>query len=107
MEIQIESVLNRGAVDLGDQPACPCQRHRIQSRLLADLYELVRGASRVPPASTANIQPKLTLYRREAALERADHTGCDSRGVPVHSHDCTERLEPEGMCQATQHLVAP
>ena len=34
------------------------------------------------------------------------HAGGDAGGMPVHAHDRAERLEQEGMGEATQKLVA-
>ncbi len=70
-------------------------------------------AHELAPASFANVR----LVRRrhgcrararaaQAALQRADHAGGDARGVPVHPHHRAEGLEPEGMGQAAQQLVA-
>jgi hypothetical protein len=49
---------------------------------------------------------ELARKRRKPTLQRANDAGGDARGMPVHAHDGTERLEPEGMRQAAQEIVA-
>jgi hypothetical protein len=57
-------------------------------------------------ATAANMQAEFAGERREPALQRADHTGGDARGMPVHAHHRPEGLEPEGMGKPAQQLVA-
>ncbi len=59
----------------------------------------------LPPAA-ADMDPELVRKRRQAALQRADHARRDSRGMPIHPHHRTERLEPEGVGEAAQQLIA-
>src|SRR5947207_3278907 len=56
-----------------------------------------------PPAT--DMDAKLVSNGRQAALQRADDAGRYAGGVPVHTHDGAERLEPEGMRQPSQELI--
>ena len=60
----------------------------------------------MPAAAAADVNAKLARKRSESALECADRARGDARGMPVHSHDRAERLEPERICEAAQQLVA-
>src|SRR5262252_5958008 len=40
----------------------------------------------------------------QSALERSCNGGRDSRGVPIHSHDGTQRLKPKRVAQPRQKL---
>jgi hypothetical protein len=60
----------------------------------------------MPAAPAADVNPKLPLQGREPALESADDAGGDAGGMPIHPHYGSERLEPEGMGEAAQELVA-
>src|SRR4030081_897338 len=57
--------------------------------------------------ATADMDPQLAPEGCQAALQRTDHAGGDSRGVPVHSHYGAERLKPEGVRKTPQQLIAP
>src|SRR5262245_54745218 len=95
MQVELKTVLHRGAVHLGHQAARLRQRRAIQSNPLADGDELVRRLPRMLSAPAADVNAELALKRGERALERADHAGGDAGGMPVHSHHGAERLEPE------------
>src|SRR5215216_2825227 len=60
----------------------------------------------MPAATAADMQAKLSTQRLQATLQRTQHAGGDAGGMPVHAHYRAERLEPEGMGQAAQELVA-
>ena len=106
MQIEVEAVLHRGAVDLGDQPAGPRQRGAVEAHAFADAAEFVRRLPRMPAAAAADMDAEFARERREAALQRADHAGRDAGGMPVHPHHGAERLEPERMRQTAQEFVA-
>ena len=106
VQVEIEAVLHGGAVDLGDQPARLRQRRAVEADPLADRDQLVRRLPRMPAAPAADMDAELARQRRQAALQRADHAGGDAGGMPVHAHHGAERLEPEGMGEAAQQLVA-
>ena len=105
MQIEIETVLNRGAVDLGDEPAGPRQCSAVKPDPLADRDKLVRRLARLLAATAADVEAELVRERRQAALERADDAGGDAGRMPVHAHHRAERLEPERMGEPAQQLV--
>ena len=106
VQIEVEPVLDRRAVDLGDQPARPGQRRAVEPGPIADRDELMRRLARVLAASAADVDAELSGQRRQAALQRADDAGGDAGGMPVHPHHRAERLKPERMRQPAQQLVA-
>jgi len=107
VQVEIVAVLDRGAVDLGDQPARARQRVAVEADAIADRHEFLRRLQGVLAAAAADMQAELAGKRRQPALERADHAGGDAGGVPVHAHHGAERLEPERMGEPAQQLVAP
>jgi hypothetical protein len=56
-------------------------------------------------ASTADMNAEFIVERRQSAFERSNNARCNARGMPVHAHDGTERLKPEGICESSQQLV--
>ena len=107
VQIEVEAVLHRRAVHLGNQPAGLGQRRPIDADTLADRDQLLRGLPRMPAASAADVNAELVAKRRQSALERPDHARGNAGGVPVHAHDGAERLEPEWTGEPAQQLVAP
>ena len=97
VQVEVEAVLHRGAVDLGDEPARLGERRAVEADALADRDELVRRLARMRAAAAADMQAEFARARREPALQRAEHAGGDARGMPVHAHHGAEGLEPEGM----------
>ena len=77
VQIEIEAVLHRGAVDLGDQPAGARQRRAVEADPLADRRQLVRRLARMLAAAAADMQAEFARQRLEAALQRADDAGGD------------------------------
>jgi hypothetical protein len=106
MQIKIESILHGSAVDLRYQPARLRKRCAVEAYPFSYRQELVRSLPRMPAAPAADVNPKLPLQGREPALESADDAGGDAGGMPIHPHYGSERLEPEGMGEAAQELVA-
>jgi hypothetical protein len=100
VEIQIEAVLDGGAVDLRDETAGACQPRAIETDAFAEKTQFVRSLSGVPATPAAHVNAQFIGKRAQAALEGADHAGGDTGGMPIHSHDRAERLEPEGVRQA-------
>ena len=47
VQIEIEAVLDSGAIDLGHQPARPCEIRTVEADAIADGDQFVRGLSRV------------------------------------------------------------
>jgi hypothetical protein len=107
--VQVErvAVLHRGAVDLGHEPRRARQPGAVQPQPVTQRQKFVRRTARVPAPAAADVQPQLVLHRREAALQRPQHRRRDAGRMPVHPHDGAERLEPEGMRQPPEELVAP
>ncbi len=107
VQVEGEAVLHGRAVHLGDEAAGAGEGVAVEAGALADGRELGRRAARRAAAAAAHVHAQLGGGRRQAALEGAEHACRDAGGVPVHSHDGAEGLEPEGMSQAAQELVAP
>ena len=59
VQIEVEPVLHRRAVDLGDQPACRGERGAIEPDPIADRDKLMRRLARVIAASTADMDAEL------------------------------------------------
>lgn len=106
VQIEVETVLHGGAVDLGDQAAGRGKGRAVEADTFADHLQLVRRLARMSAASAADMDAELARQRRQPALQRADDAGGDSGRMPVHAHHRTEGLEPEGMRQPAQQLVA-
>ena len=106
VEVEIEAVLHGGAVDLGDQAACACQRGAVKTDAFAEGLQFIRCLSRVLASTAANVDAEFVRQRPQPALEGADDAGGDAGRMPVHPHDRTERLEPERMRQPLQELIA-
>ena len=106
MQIKFEAVLDRGAVDLGDEPARAGEPRAVEADAIADGHQFVRRAARMLAAAAADVKAKLAFKRAQAALERAEHARGDAGGMPVHSHHGAERLKPERMRQAAQKFIA-
>src|SRR5580692_1868379 len=84
VQIEVEPVLHRGAVDLGDETACGCQSRAVKPHPLTDRLQFVRGLPRMRAAPAANMQAELASERCETALQRADDAGGDAGGMPIH-----------------------
>src|SRR4051812_21090075 len=55
--------------------------------------------------STADVDAKFGTERRQTAFQRPNDAGGDTRGVPIHAHDGSKRLEPERVGEAPEKLV--
>ena len=106
VQIEVETILHGGAVDLRHQPADVGERGAVDPDPLADRGEFKRRLSRLLAAAAADMDSEFARERLEPSLQRADHARGDAGGMPVHAHDRAERLEPERMSEATQQLVA-
>src|SRR5580693_9612229 len=106
VQIKVEPILNRGAVDLRHQTADVGERGAVDPDPIADRGEFKRRLARLLAAAAADMDSEFARERLEPSLQRADHARGDARGVPVHAHDGAERLEPEWMREATQQFVA-
>src|SRR5215204_4116192 len=86
VEVEIETVLHRRAVDLGHQAARSRQRGSVKSHTVADREQFMRGLPRVFPAPAAYVDTEFLLQRRQPTFERADDAGGDAGRMPVHAH---------------------
>src|SRR5690349_9313750 len=59
----------------------------------------------MPSLSSADVQPKFIFQWLESAFKGSNHARRDAGGMPVHSHDSAERLEPERVREAAKELV--
>ncbi len=107
VQVEIEAVLDGGAVDLGDEAARGRQRRPVEADPLPDGDELLRRLARMGSSAAADMQAEFARQRRQPALQRADDRGRDAGRMPVHPHDRAEGLEPERMSNSAQKLVAP
>src|SRR5260370_30248377 len=105
VEIEVETVLQRGTGGLGYQAAGCGERRPIKAYPVPDLDQFVRRLPRILPASAADVDAKLFLERDQPALQRADDTRGDTGRMPVHAHNGTERLEPERESETAQQFV--
>src|SRR2546423_1556827 len=78
VQVEIEAVLHRGAVDLCHQPTRPDQRLAIEPESFAKHLEFFGRAPGMFAASTADVNAKFALQRREPPFQRADDTGGNS-----------------------------
>jgi hypothetical protein len=72
VQVQIEAVLDGGAVDLGHEAARPGKRFPVQADALADRDELGWCVPAVPAPAAADVESEFLRQRRQAALQRAD-----------------------------------
>src|SRR5512132_1953803 len=106
VQIEIEAVLNCGAVDLGDEPAHFAERRAIEADPIADCSKLVRRLPGMLAASATDVDAQFSRERCHAALEGTDDACGDAGRVPVHAHHRAEGLEPEGVSETPQQFVA-
>ena len=59
VQVEVEAVLHRGAVDLGDEPAGLRERRAVEADALADRDQLVRRLPRMPAAAAADVDAEL------------------------------------------------
>ena len=60
VQIKVEPILDRSAIDLGDEPARPGEIRAVEADAIADSDQLVRCLSRVLPASAADMDAELS-----------------------------------------------
>jgi hypothetical protein len=58
VQIEVEPILHRRAVDLGDKPACLGERGTIEPDPIADRHQFMRRLARVIAAPAANMDPE-------------------------------------------------
>src|SRR6266851_5371532 len=97
MQVKVEAVLYRGAVDFSHEAAGPRQGQPVNTDAFAGCCQFLRRAARMLAAATADMNAKLALQRGEPAFQRADDARGDPRRVPVHSHasaNCWRSVSP-------------
>src|SRR5215213_1914658 len=83
VQIEIEAVLQGGAVHLGNQPAHVGQCGSVKPDLTADGDKFNWCLPRVPATSSANADSKVPRQRGQPALKSAHDARGDPRRVPV------------------------
>lgn len=81
------------------------ERISVKTGLHAKGAKFIRRTNGVSAASAANHQAEFRETRVEPPLQRSQDRRCDPAGMPIHTHDCTERLEPERIAQASEKLA--
>ena len=56
--------------------------------------------------ATADVDAEFVFQQCQSVLQGSDDAGRDARRAPVHAHHGAERLEPEGMREPPQKLIA-
>ncbi len=106
MQINVESILHGGAVDLGDEPTDLAQPRAVDPGPLSNRAQLLRRVTRVTASPAADMDAKIPLRIGEGPLERPDRAGGNSRRMPIHAHHRAKRLEPEGVREPAKKLGA-
>ena len=107
VQVELEAVLHRRAVDLGDEPARPRQRRAVEAGALADRRRARPASAReCLPRPPQTWRPSSPASGASPRFSAPMHAGGDAGRVPVHPHHRAERLEPEGMGEPAQELVA-
>jgi hypothetical protein len=66
VQIEIKAILHGGAIDLGDEPACVCERRPVKAHPLPDCDELPRRLPGMFAAAATDMDPKLIRERRRS-----------------------------------------
>jgi hypothetical protein len=104
--IELVAVLQRGVVDLGGELAGADQRCRLAREGLAGGGDLGGRFARDSTLAAGDVEAEIRLAAAHRLLERAAGRGGDAARVPVEAQDASQRLEPERVGEAAQHLVA-
>src|SRR5689334_9396536 len=73
VQVQVEPILHRGAIDLGNQAAGSGQSGAVKADPLANCDQLLWGLPGVLAAASANMDSQLVRQRGQAALQRTDY----------------------------------
>ncbi len=79
MQVEIEAILHRGAVDLGHKAAGAGEGRGVDADAIAEGAQLVWRLARVLAPSAADMDAELALQRCEASFQRADDARGDAR----------------------------
>src|SRR6185312_6322393 len=102
VQVELESVGDGVVVDTGGEAAGAGEVVAVEACARREGAEFVGGAGGVASPSAADGEAEVGEVRVESALEGSHDGGGDAGGVPVHAHDAAERLEPEGIAEATE-----
>src|SRR5690349_20475976 len=69
VQVEIETVLDRGAIHHGHQPAGSGQGAGVQAGAIAQRQKLIGGASTVLATAAADVDAKFALERRQTTLK--------------------------------------
>src|SRR5690348_3333202 len=78
VEVKVEAVLYRRAVNLGDETACARQRSTVKPNPHPEPGQFVRRPARMLTPTAAHMNAQFARERGQSALECADHTGGDA-----------------------------
>ena len=106
VQIKVEAVLHGRTVHFGDEAAGAGEGSGIEADTVAERGQLIRRLARVLAPAATDMDAEFALQGCEPALERADDARRDAGRMPVHAHDRTEGLKPEGVRQPPQEFVA-
>src|SRR5581483_2751333 len=106
VEIEVETVLHGGAIDLGGKPARRGELLAVETDALADCDQFAGRLPRMGTTPAANVNAERLRPRIKAPLQRADHRRGDAGRMPVHPHDRAETLKPERVGEAREEFVA-
>src|ERR1700677_4044187 len=85
MQIEVETVLHGGAVDLRHEPADVGERGAVDAHPLADRREFKRRLSRLFAAAAADMDSEFAREGLEAALHGGDYARGGARGGATHA----------------------
>src|SRR3954463_3285422 len=69
VQVQIKTILHRGAIDLRDQPAGARKPGTVKANTVAEQAQLVGGSSGMPAAAAADMDAEFASERRQSALQ--------------------------------------
>jgi hypothetical protein len=58
VKIMVTPILDRGSIDLGNEPACFCKSRAVDPRTVTDRHEFPRGLAGMLAAPSADIDPE-------------------------------------------------
>ncbi len=103
--VDLVTVLNGGAIDLGRRAACRDERIGTAARPLAPGGDLVRRAPGGGALPAGDEEPQSLFAAPETFLDRSARRRRESAGVPIEAEDATERLEPVRIAEAPEEAV--
>src|SRR5207248_3987261 len=95
VQVEIETVLHGGGIDLGDEAARARERVAVETRPLAERDQLQGSLARLRAAPAADDETQLLFAAGKSPPQSAEDARGDSARVPVHSHHAAAALAPE------------